>query len=130
MKRTPGVAATGGFETKPFCGGNSNRPPSPFGGGEGGRGMFKTTAVEGVGPDKSPAISMANIMKGWTRENGGGSGSQSMTSDCGGGGDSDSAGYLPGTASQGRSPPLTVAGQDLLASCTKKDTNHSIHSRI
>jgi hypothetical protein len=92
----PGVAATGGFETKPFGEGDSNRPPSPFGGGEGGQGMFKTTAGEGVGPDKSPAISMANIMKGWTRENGGGGGSQSTPSD-GGGGD----GYLPGAVQSG-----------------------------
>jgi hypothetical protein len=105
LKGTPGVAATGGFETKPFGEGDSNRPPSPFGRGEGGRGMFKTMAVEGVGPDKSPAISMANIMKGWTRENGGGGGgSQSTPSDGGGGGGGD--GYLPGAASRGRSPPL------------------------
>ncbi len=70
---------------------------------EGGRGMFKTTAVEGVGPDKFPAISMANIMKRWTRENGGGgSSSQSMPSNGGGGND----GYLPGAASRGRLPPL------------------------
>jgi hypothetical protein len=71
LKGTPGVAAMGRFKTKPFGEGDSNRPPSPFSEGEGGWGMFKTTAVEGVGPDKSLAISMANIMKGWTRENGG-----------------------------------------------------------
>ncbi len=116
LKGTPGVAATGGFEVKPFGKGDSNRLPSPFGGGEGGWGMFKTTGVEGVGPDKSPAISMANIMKGWTRENGGGGGSQSTTSDGGGG---DGKGQ-PTRRSQSGAVASTAAGQDLLASCTKK----------
>ncbi len=125
LKGTPGVAATGGFETKPFGEGDSNRPPSPFGGGEGGRGMFKTTAVEEVGPDKSPAISMANIMKGWTRENGGGGGSQSTPSDGDGG---DGVGYLLGAASRGRSPPLPRVRIYLLRA--QKDTNRSIQSCI
>jgi hypothetical protein len=126
LEGTSGIAAKGGFKTKPFGEGDSNQPPSPFGGGERGRGMVKTTVVEGVSPDKSPAISMANIMKGWTRENGGGGGSQSMPSD-GSGGDGD--GYLPDAASRGRSPPLPQVRIYLLCAHTK-DTDHSIQSCI
>ncbi len=123
LKGTPGVAATGGFETKAFGKGDSNRPPSPFGGVEGGRGMFKTMAMEGVGPDKLPAISMTNIMNRWMRENCGGSGSQSMPSDRSG---RNGNGYLPGAASWGRSPPLQRVRIYLLCAQKRYKSQYSV----
>jgi hypothetical protein len=118
LKGTTGAAAVSGSEKgyfgkastpKLFGKSNNNVPPSPFGGGEGGGGMYKTTVGGGFVPEKSPAISMANVMKGWTRESRSGSRIQSTSSD-GDGGD----GYLPGLV-QSRAVIITPAGPSLLA---------------
>jgi hypothetical protein len=66
--------------------GNTNASPSVLDGGVGGREMFKISAEKVAGVEKSSTISMANIMKGWTREGG------SSSSRPSGGGE----GYLPG----------------------------------
>jgi hypothetical protein len=66
--------------------GYSNASPSVLDGGVGGREMFKMSAEKIAGVEKSSTISMANIMKGWTREGG------SSSSRPSGGGE----GYLPG----------------------------------
>ncbi|KAL3781061.1 hypothetical protein ACHAW5_002437 [Stephanodiscus triporus] len=97
-----------GKSSSPKLSGKSinNAPPFLSGGEERGGGMFKTTTGNGVGAEKSPAISMANIMKGWTRE--GGSDSQSTPSGSGSG-----DGYLPGlvqskeVTSTSRNPSLS-----------------------